>query len=257
MRGFHHRDPGIIGMLGMSDGFASSEGVDRSGKCSKHPRLASQMPAWGSTCSKDQASILPLYRRTTSLESAVEGPSGDGHKVLESGEALSSTRNRNISRPYFGLIADGIHCHPYSAVIAHHIHPAGLFLVTDGIAALGLGPGTHQLGSMTVEIEENIVKKDSSQNSIRRNKAVIQGTTTLAGAVCSIDSCLANFYAFTGCTLSQALRTVTETPAKALGLYDYIGDLSVGKRADMVLLSKSLEVNATYIAGRRVFNKNE
>lgn len=67
---------------------------------------------------------------------------------------------------YYGLIVDGIHCHPASALIAHRAHPKGVVLVTDAIGAMGLEPGKYQLGTMDVEITD---------------RATVVGTDTLAG----------------------------------------------------------------------------
>ena len=49
---------------------------------------------------------------------------------------------------------------------------AGLVLITDAIAALGLAPGLHKLGPMQVEIDHE--------------KATLQGTNTLAGRLLSL-----------------------------------------------------------------------
>jgi N-acetylglucosamine-6-phosphate deacetylase len=46
-------------------------------------------------------------------------------------------------RPYFGLIADGIHLHPATVKIAWHAHPAGLILVTDAMHMVGLPDGRY------------------------------------------------------------------------------------------------------------------
>jgi N-acetylglucosamine-6-phosphate deacetylase len=51
---------------------------------------------------------------------------------------LGTTR---ITRPFYGIICDGIHVHPNSIKIAYDSHPKGAILVTDAMAALGLPPG--------------------------------------------------------------------------------------------------------------------
>jgi N-acetylglucosamine-6-phosphate deacetylase len=57
-----------------------------------------------------------------------------------------------------------------------------------------------------------------------------------------------NLIAFTGRRPDQALRTVTEVPARVLGLRDR-GQLAPGFRADMVLLTADLHVAATFCNG--------
>lgn len=46
-------------------------------------------------------------------------------------------------RPYFGVIADGIHLHAATTKIAWHAHPAGLVLVTDAMHMVGLPDGRY------------------------------------------------------------------------------------------------------------------
>ncbi|KAG7286656.1 hypothetical protein NEMBOFW57_008967 [Staphylotrichum longicolle] len=74
-------------------------------------------------------------------------------------------------RPYFGLIADGIHLHPATVKIAWHAHPAGLVLVTDAMHMVGLPDGRYPWTNG--EGEHFIVKKGSVLE--------LEGTGTIAG----------------------------------------------------------------------------
>ena len=51
-------------------------------------------------------------------------------------------------RPFFGLIADGVHVHPASLKIAAAARRDRVVLVTDSMAAMGLPPGTYRLGNV-------------------------------------------------------------------------------------------------------------
>lgn len=46
-------------------------------------------------------------------------------------------------RPYFGIIADGIHLHPTTIKIAFNAHPDGFILVTDAMHLAGLPDGAY------------------------------------------------------------------------------------------------------------------
>jgi N-acetylglucosamine-6-phosphate deacetylase len=63
----------------------------------------------------------------------------------------------NQPRPYFGIIADGIHLHPTTIKIAFNAHPEGFILVTDAMHLVGLPDGAYPWtnGEETC----NIVKK--------------------------------------------------------------------------------------------------
>ena len=74
-------------------------------------------------------------------------------------------------RPYFGLIADGIHLHPATIKIAWHAHPAGLVLVTDAMHMVGLPDGRYPWTNG--EGEHFFVKKGSVLE--------LEGTGTIAG----------------------------------------------------------------------------
>ena len=56
---------------------------------------------------------------------------------------LLGTPSSSIQKPYFGIIADGIHLHPTSIKIAWNAHPDGLILVTDAMGLAGMPDGTY------------------------------------------------------------------------------------------------------------------
>ncbi len=145
------------------------------------------------------------------------------------------------SRPIdYSIIADGIHAHPASVRIAMASHPEGLILVTDAIAAMGLGNGTFKLGEVTIEIADG--------------HAHVAGTDTLAGAVVTMEQCVQNLKKFTGCSAAQAVLAATKVPARRLGMYPRKGSLAHGADADVLLLDpETLKVRATIKNGQVVY----
>jgi len=141
----------------------------------------------------------------------------------------------------YGLIADGIHTHSTALRIAYRSHPHGAVIVTDAIAALGLPPGIHKLGSMDVEITDRDAK--------------IVGTETLAGSINSMDEGVRHFLEATGCTIVEAVNAATLHPARVLGISHNKGTLEYGSDADFLLLDDKLYVQATFIAGEPVWMK--
>lgn len=142
-------------------------------------------------------------------------------------------------RPYFSIIADGIHADPASVAIAHRAHPRGAVLVTDAMAAMGLGDGTHGLGAGVSVV-------------VRGKSATVEGTSTLAGAVVSLDECVRCYAKFTGCGAAGALSAASAHPAAVLGDATR-GHLGVGARADLALFDDDLTPRATYVAGARAW----
>ena len=99
---------------------------------------------------------------------------------------------------------------------------------------MGVGAaGTRSLGSVGITV---------GADGVRNAEGV------LAGSVLSLDQAVRNLVAFTGCTVPDAVATVTSTPARLLGLADR-GRLAVGARADVTVLDRDLQVRATIVGG--------
>jgi N-acetylglucosamine-6-phosphate deacetylase len=134
-----------------------------------------------------------------------------------------------------GVIPDGVHLHPAVVkLIWQSKGPAGVNMVTDAMAALGMPPGQYNLGDFIVTVDGTSARL---------------GDSRLAGSILSLDQALRNFIAFTGCSLSEALMTVTTTPARVLGLTDR-GQIAPGFIADMVLLTPDLHIVKTFVGGQ-------
>jgi N-acetylglucosamine-6-phosphate deacetylase len=133
-----------------------------------------------------------------------------------------------------GVIADGIHVDATAVAAAFAaLGPARLLLVTDAVGALGLPPGTTQLGTDTVTIGSDGVRLADG---------------TLAGSDLSMPRAIANLVRFTGCELDAAITCATATPAALLGCSDR-GVLATGARADLVLLDEDGQVVTTILGG--------
>jgi N-acetylglucosamine-6-phosphate deacetylase len=133
-----------------------------------------------------------------------------------------------------GLICDGIHVDPVAVRMAWRaLGPGRLNLVTDAVAALGSSTTGARLGSVEVTVDRAGVRTADG---------------VLAGSNLSLDRAVRNLVAFTGCSVPDAVATVTATPARLLGLTDR-GRLEVGARADATVLNADLEVMATVVDG--------
>lgn len=65
----------------------------------------------------------------------------------------------SLPRPYFGVIADGIHLHETTVKIAWNAHPEGFILVTDAMHLVGLPDGKYEWRNG--EDIDQIIKKGS------------------------------------------------------------------------------------------------
>ena len=134
-----------------------------------------------------------------------------------------------------GIIADGLHSDPAVVLAAWRLlGPKRLLLVTDAMAATGLGDGRFNLGSIEVNVEQG---KATDSNG------------RLAGSTLTLDQAVRNLVDFAGCSWEDAWAAASSVPAHLLGLDDR-GRLAVGNRADLVLLDDSMKVAATMVGGR-------
>lgn len=78
---------------------------------------------------------------------------------------------QNPHRPYFGVIADGIHLHPTTVTVAFKSYPEGFILVTDAMHMMGLPDGNYQWSNGGTA--STITKKGSM--------CLLEGTETIAG----------------------------------------------------------------------------
>ncbi len=141
-----------------------------------------------------------------------------------------------------GLIVDGIHVDPTMVRLAWRaLGPNRIALVTDAIAALGLAPGAYRVGETLVTVDESGARTSNG---------------VLAGSVLRFDEAVRNLIAFTGCALSEASMAASATPARLARRSD-VGRLVPGCAADIVLLDTRLQVAATIVDGRVVFDPHQ
>jgi N-acetylglucosamine-6-phosphate deacetylase len=121
-----------------------------------------------------------------------------------------------------GIIADGVHVDSVAVAMAWRaLGPERLFLVTDSVSPMGL---------------------------IARGETIRLSDGTLAGANLHMADALANFVAFTGCSVQEAVTAATATPARMVGATT-IGRIEVGYDADFVVLTDEFEVLHTFVGG--------
>ncbi len=136
-----------------------------------------------------------------------------------------------------GVIVDGIHVDPTAVRMAWNaLGPGRMSLVSDSSPALGLPFGRTHIAGFEIVHDETGVR-------------TVGGV--LAGSALELDQAVRNLVAFTGCSLADAMATVTSTPADLLGLTDR-GHLRSGARADLVILEPDGRLVATIIAGTTV-----
>jgi N-acetylglucosamine-6-phosphate deacetylase len=155
-------------------------------------------------------------------------------------------------RPYYGIIADDIHVHPSFVKVAHYAHPNGTILVTDAMSLLGLPDGRYDWtnGESIVKHGGKLTLNDTpiiaGRCVITRKKTsqmYVSTCLTLFYSCVTLIQCLVNMINWTDSSIPHAIRTVTCTPAKMLGLENVKGTLKPGADADLVVLSEGKDAD--------------
>lgn len=140
---------------------------------------------------------------------------------------------------YCEAICDGRHLAPGTVRMyakCKGIHR--IVAITDSIMAAGLPDGEYHLGVNEVVVENGDAK--------------LKHGGTRAGSTLTLDVALKNMVQWLPYPLEEILMTLTENPAREMGIWDRKGSLAEGKDADIVLLDKDCNVVKVFARGRRV-----
>lgn len=140
------------------------------------------------------------------------------------------------SAEFVELINDGVHLHPAMLRLAAAGGVDRMVLVTDAMSATGVGDGSYVLGGLPVTVVGGQARGTE--------------TGSLAGSTLTMDVAFRRAVTDVGLSLVDAVRVVSENPARLLGLADRCGALQSGLDADLVHLDEDLRVRRVMIAGR-------
>jgi N-acetylglucosamine-6-phosphate deacetylase len=130
------------------------------------------------------------------------------------------------------VIVDHHHIAPDTARVAWHAAAGRFALVTDAVAAAGVGDGEFRLGSQLVRAQDGVVRGPGGR---------------LAGSALTMIGAVRNLHGL-GVPLEAALDAATVVPAGVARRPD-LGRLAVGLPADVVVLSEGLEIERVLVGG--------
>lgn len=161
---------------------------------------------------------------------------------------ISLPETHDPAPPYYTIIADGQHLHPNTVSLLHRANPRRAIVITDSIELASLPDGTYP-GHSQIAFEQT--KKG--------DRATIAGTETLIGGCITLQQSVRNVMAWSGCGVAEAVGSVTENVARFMGIDGEGGRgvLREGRRADLTVLSEGGEVLQTWVAGRKVWAREE
>ena len=144
------------------------------------------------------------------------------------------------------IIADG---HHVPSSLLHLIVKVkgvdNVVLVTDSMRGAGMPEGPSILGGLA----------DGQECIVENGVAKLLDRSGFAGSVCTADRLIRTMITIGGCTLEQAVQMASLNPARVMGVADRKGSLEAGKDADIVIFGDNVEVFATIVSGRKVYQK--
>lgn len=142
------------------------------------------------------------------------------------------------------IIADGRHLPASLLQLVYKIKGADkIALVTDSIRGAGMTEGETILGSLDggqrVIIEDGVAK--------------LPDRSAFAGSIATADRLVRTMVKTAGIPLLDAVKMMTATPARIIGIDNRKGIFAPGKDADIVIFDSDINVMATLVNGKIVY----
>jgi len=140
------------------------------------------------------------------------------------------------------FILDGVHVEPMAVKMALTCKgPNGVCLITDANLVAGLPPGVYS-GFNAVDVEISYEGAPA--------RRVSDGL--LAGSGLTLDLAVRNAVSMLGISLAEAVRLVTENPARVLGLDGCKGSIKAGYDADFSIMDENMKITRCFVKGKEI-----
>jgi N-acetylglucosamine-6-phosphate deacetylase len=136
------------------------------------------------------------------------------------------------------VIADGHHLHDATLKMVHRLKgPERMVLVSDAVSLSGKEGGECRLGGEQITVREGCAVNEAG---------------CLSGSLITLSDAVKHLVEKVKIPLPEALRMVTLTPARLLGISEMKGTFQSGSDADILVLSSSLAVEKVFIGGQEI-----
>ena len=144
------------------------------------------------------------------------------------------------------VIADGMHLPESLLKLIYKIKgPDKICLVTDSMRAAGCGDGESLLGNLVtgqkVIVEDGVAK--------------LKDRSAFAGSVATADRLVRTMVQTAGVPLVDAVKMITLTPARAMGIDHKKGSLIPGKDGDVVVFDEDIQVKLVVVGGKVMYEE--
>lgn len=144
------------------------------------------------------------------------------------------------------IIADGVHLPAPLLKLVYKIKgPDKIALITDAMRGAAMPPGPSILGNL----------QDGLPVIIEDDVAKLPDRTSFAGSIATADRLLKTMVNLADIPLVEAVKMLSHTPARIMGVLDNKGSISAGKDADIVIFDESFTIHHTIVGGRILYEK--
>ena len=144
------------------------------------------------------------------------------------------------------IISDGIHVPSSLLKLVNKLKGVGrIALVTDSMRAAGMPEGKSILGSL----------KNGQEVIVEDGVAKLPDRTAFAGSVATADRLVYTMSHEGNATLHDAVRMMTETPARIMHIDHRKGRILKGMDADLTIFDSNVNIQATIINGKILYKK--
>ena len=124
------------------------------------------------------------------------------------------------------------------AALKKVVEPMGHEVVNYGMYAAACDNGTEHFPDSRVIIEEGVCK--------------LADRSAIAGSIATGIRLIRTLVEKAEIPLHDAVRMASESPARLMGLLDRKGTLEKGKDADIIIFNNDIEIQETFIEGKRL-----
>ena len=191
---------------------------------------------------------VALGHSDASYEDAMEAVNEGANIFVHTYNGMSGLHHRNPgmvgaamnSETRSEIICDGHHVNPAAANILMNVKGRDhIALITDCMSAGGMKDGDYMLGEFPVVVKDGTAR--------------LKEGGSLAGSILKLKDAIKNVVDWEIADVFEAIQMASLIPAKSVGIDDVCGKLKVGYDADFIILNEDLELEATYINGKRAY----
>lgn len=143
------------------------------------------------------------------------------------------------------IIADGIHLPSSLLKLIYKIKGSDrIVLVTDSMRAAGMPEGESILGGL----------KEGQKVIVEDGVAKLLDRTAFAGSVATADRLVRTMVELAEVPLLEAVKMMTVTPARVMGIDATKGSVAIGKDADLIIFDENINIKMTMLQGKIIYD---